>query len=141
MAFHHVALYRFAGDTKKGQAKGQDVGGTWFAVLKSGIPATPSGAAGGADHPDDGAGQLHHPARDADHGAADAGQAQPDHDAAGHHATDVPTYDTAPYDTATDDPPGDAAADHHTDHVERGRLQLLTAAGSVNAVSPRRCRP
>jgi predicted lipoprotein with Yx(FWY)xxD motif len=42
VAFHHVALYRFAGDTKKGQAKGQDVGGTWFAVLKSGIPATPA---------------------------------------------------------------------------------------------------
>ena len=51
VAFHHVALYRFAGDTKKGQAKGQDVGGTWFAVLKSGIPATPSGAAGAPTTP------------------------------------------------------------------------------------------
>jgi predicted lipoprotein with Yx(FWY)xxD motif len=45
VAFHDVALYRFAGDAKKGQAKGQDVDGTWFAVLKSGIPATPSATA------------------------------------------------------------------------------------------------
>ena len=38
VAFHNVALYRFEGDTKKGQAKGQAVGGLWYAVLKSGIP-------------------------------------------------------------------------------------------------------
>ncbi len=43
VAFHDVALYRFEGDTKKGQAHGQGVGHVWFAVLKSGIPA--SGAA------------------------------------------------------------------------------------------------
>jgi predicted lipoprotein with Yx(FWY)xxD motif len=48
VAFHDVALYRFAGDTMKGQAKGQGVGGTWFAVLKGGIPATTSAAAGTA---------------------------------------------------------------------------------------------
>lgn len=46
VAFHKVALYRFEGDKKRGQAKGQDVGGVWFAVLKSGIPA--STAAGSA---------------------------------------------------------------------------------------------
>jgi predicted lipoprotein with Yx(FWY)xxD motif len=40
VAFHKVALYRFEGDTKKGQAKGQAVAGAWFAVLKSGIPAS-----------------------------------------------------------------------------------------------------
>ena len=40
VAFHRAALYRFEGDKKKGQAKGQDVGGVWFAVLKSGIPAS-----------------------------------------------------------------------------------------------------
>ena len=39
MAFHNVALYRFEGDKKKGQDKGQGVGNVWFAVLKSGIPA------------------------------------------------------------------------------------------------------
>jgi predicted lipoprotein with Yx(FWY)xxD motif len=39
VAFHHVALYRFEGDTKKGQAKGQGVASSFFAVLKSGIPA------------------------------------------------------------------------------------------------------
>ena len=46
VAFHKVALYRFGGDKKKGQAKGQNVAGEWFAVLKSGIPAsTAAGAA------------------------------------------------------------------------------------------------
>ena len=40
VAFHKAALYRFGGDKKRGQAKGQDVGGVWFAVLKSGIPAS-----------------------------------------------------------------------------------------------------
>jgi predicted lipoprotein with Yx(FWY)xxD motif len=39
LAFHNVALYRYAGDTKKGQAHGQGVAHTWFAALKSGIPA------------------------------------------------------------------------------------------------------
>lgn len=39
VAFHKLPLYRFAGDTKKGQAHGQNVAGEWFAVLKSGIPA------------------------------------------------------------------------------------------------------
>ena len=46
VAFHKVALYRFAGDKKKGLAHGQAVGGKFFAVLKSGIPAgTATGAA------------------------------------------------------------------------------------------------
>ena len=40
VAFHKLPLYRFEGDKKKGQAHGQNVGGVWFAVLKSGIPAT-----------------------------------------------------------------------------------------------------
>ncbi len=40
LAFHKVALYRFTGDKKKGQAKGQGVANAWFAVLKSGLPAT-----------------------------------------------------------------------------------------------------
>ncbi len=39
VAFHNDALYRFDGDKKKGQAKGQGVAHVWFAVLKSGIPA------------------------------------------------------------------------------------------------------
>jgi len=47
VAFHDVALYRFEGDAKKGQAKGQGIAHEWFAVLKSGIPAgTASGTAG-----------------------------------------------------------------------------------------------
>lgn len=45
LAFHHVALYRFTGDKKKGQAKGQGVANEWFAVLKSGIPASASAPA------------------------------------------------------------------------------------------------
>lgn len=45
VAFHDVALYRYAGDKKKGQAHGQDVGKVWFAVLKSGIPATTAAGA------------------------------------------------------------------------------------------------
>jgi predicted lipoprotein with Yx(FWY)xxD motif len=40
VAFHNVALYRFEGDMKKGQAHGQGVGHVWFAALKSGIPAS-----------------------------------------------------------------------------------------------------
>ncbi len=40
VAFHNVALYRFENDKKKGQALGQGVAGKFFAVLKSGIPAT-----------------------------------------------------------------------------------------------------
>ena len=50
VAFHKVPLYRFAGDKKKGQANGQNVGNVWFAVLKSGIPAT-TAAAGAAAAP------------------------------------------------------------------------------------------
>lgn len=49
VAFHKAALYRFEGDKKRGQAKGQDVGRVWFAVLKSGLPA--STAAGSASTP------------------------------------------------------------------------------------------
>ncbi len=41
VAFHHVALYRFQADKKKGQANGQGVESAWYAVLKSGIPAAP----------------------------------------------------------------------------------------------------
>ncbi len=40
VAFHKLPLYRFEGDKKKGQAHGQNVGKVWFAVLKSGIPAS-----------------------------------------------------------------------------------------------------
>jgi hypothetical protein len=45
VAFHHVALYRFTGDKKKGQAKGQAFENAWFAVLKSGVPAASAPAA------------------------------------------------------------------------------------------------
>jgi predicted lipoprotein with Yx(FWY)xxD motif len=40
VAFHKLPLYTFAADKKKGQAHGQNVGKVWFAVLKSGIPAS-----------------------------------------------------------------------------------------------------
>ena len=40
VAFHKLPLYTFAGDKKKGQAHGQNVGKVWFAVLKSGVPAS-----------------------------------------------------------------------------------------------------
>ena len=42
VAIHREALYEFAGDTKKGQAKGQAVEGAWFAVLKSGAASSAS---------------------------------------------------------------------------------------------------
>jgi predicted lipoprotein with Yx(FWY)xxD motif len=40
VAFDKLPLYTFEGDKKKGQAHGQNVGKVWFAVLKSGIPAS-----------------------------------------------------------------------------------------------------
>src|ERR1700722_8285540 len=40
VALHKLPLYTFEGDKKKGQAHGQNVGKVWFAVLKSGIPAS-----------------------------------------------------------------------------------------------------
>ena len=43
VAFDKLPLYRYAGDKKKGQAHGQNVAGSWFAVLKSGIPASARG--------------------------------------------------------------------------------------------------
>jgi len=46
VTFHKLPLYRFEGDKKKGQAHGQNVGKVWFAVLKSGIPATAAAGAG-----------------------------------------------------------------------------------------------
>jgi predicted lipoprotein with Yx(FWY)xxD motif len=45
VAFHGVALYRFQGDSKKGEAKGQGIEGKWFAVLKDSNPATSAAAA------------------------------------------------------------------------------------------------
>jgi predicted lipoprotein with Yx(FWY)xxD motif len=39
VAFHKAVLYRFEGDTRKGQAKGQGVLGKWYAALKSGLAA------------------------------------------------------------------------------------------------------
>ena len=47
VAFHELPLYRFEGDKKKGQAHGQNVGGVWFAVLKSGLPASATGGTAG----------------------------------------------------------------------------------------------
>ncbi len=45
VAFDHVALYRFGGDKKKGQAKGQGFAGMWLVALKSGIPVEHAPAA------------------------------------------------------------------------------------------------
>jgi predicted lipoprotein with Yx(FWY)xxD motif len=39
VAFHNAALYRFAADSKKGDAKGQGLLGKWFAASKSWAPA------------------------------------------------------------------------------------------------------
>jgi predicted lipoprotein with Yx(FWY)xxD motif len=44
VTFHKIPLYRFEGDKQKGQANGQNVAKVWFAVLKSGIPATTAAA-------------------------------------------------------------------------------------------------
>jgi len=54
VTFHGEPLYRFAGDTAAGQAKGQNVGGTWFVVKATAVAgatsakkaATPSGGYG-----------------------------------------------------------------------------------------------
>jgi predicted lipoprotein with Yx(FWY)xxD motif len=48
VAFHKLPLYTFEGDKKKGQANGQNVGKVWFAVLRSGIPASATAGAAGA---------------------------------------------------------------------------------------------
>ena len=45
VTFHKLPLYTFEGDKKKGQAHGQNVGKVWFAVLKSGIPASATAGA------------------------------------------------------------------------------------------------
>jgi predicted lipoprotein with Yx(FWY)xxD motif len=45
VALDKLPLYRYQGDKKKGQAHGQNVAGEWFAVLKSGIPASALAAA------------------------------------------------------------------------------------------------
>ena len=42
--FHREALYAFASDTKKGQATGQGVEGTWFAVLSDDKSSAPTSA-------------------------------------------------------------------------------------------------
>jgi predicted lipoprotein with Yx(FWY)xxD motif len=42
--FHHEALYGFVQDTKKGEATGQGVEGTWFAVLADGKSSAPHAA-------------------------------------------------------------------------------------------------
>ncbi len=132
VAFHKVALYRFEGDKKKGQAHGQNVGHVWFAVLKSGIPASTAVRAPAAivDHgtrrsndaagdPDDaGAAQGDPGARsgtDPDAGKPDAGNP-----GAGAGADDGTPSTT---DHHADD--GTTATDHHADHVGRRRVWLL----------------
>jgi len=45
VAFDKAVLYRFEGDSKKGQAKGQGVLGKWYAAMKSGLAEPAAGAA------------------------------------------------------------------------------------------------
>jgi predicted lipoprotein with Yx(FWY)xxD motif len=45
VAFHQAVLYRFEGDSKKGQAKGQGVLGKWYAAMKSGLATPAAGSA------------------------------------------------------------------------------------------------
>ncbi|MFD9905920.1 SCO0930 family lipoprotein [Streptomyces sp. NPDC059063] len=42
-------MYRYAKDARPGDAKGQGVGGTWYAAAPDGKKATPGGAGAGAD--------------------------------------------------------------------------------------------
>jgi predicted lipoprotein with Yx(FWY)xxD motif len=42
VAFHGRPLYRFSGDAKKGQAKGQGIESTWYAVLENGKSSAPA---------------------------------------------------------------------------------------------------
>lgn len=44
VSFRHEALFRFAGDTKKGQAKGQGIENLWYAVLSDGRSSAPKAA-------------------------------------------------------------------------------------------------
>jgi hypothetical protein len=45
VSFHHEALFRFAGDTKKREAKGQGIENLWYAVLSNGKSSAPKAAA------------------------------------------------------------------------------------------------
>ncbi|GGO47750.1 MULTISPECIES: SCO0930 family lipoprotein [Streptomyces] len=51
-------MYRFAKDAKPGDAKGQGVGGTWYAAAPDGKKAAPGAAGGGADSGSDGYGDA-----------------------------------------------------------------------------------
>jgi predicted lipoprotein with Yx(FWY)xxD motif len=50
VTYNGMTLYRYAGDTKAGQAKGEAVGNTWYAVSSAGTivkpSATPSASGG-----------------------------------------------------------------------------------------------
>ncbi|MFE3826899.1 SCO0930 family lipoprotein [Streptomyces sp. NPDC059092] len=51
-------MYRFAKDTSPGDAKGQAVGGTWFASAPDGKKASPTAAGGGSGAADESSGDL-----------------------------------------------------------------------------------
>lgn len=49
LTLHGWPVYRFAGDTKPGQWKGQGVGGTWFAIKRTGARNTVLPGAAGSE--------------------------------------------------------------------------------------------
>ena len=127
VAFHERPLYRFEGDKKKGQAHGQNEGEVWFAVLKSGIPAT-SGRRPGRDV-DHCAGRVDDAADDVDdarfalgHGIelrwvrVERPRTRPAAGHAGDDAADFTADDTG-------DVAADFAADDPTPPQRRGRVQ------------------
>jgi predicted lipoprotein with Yx(FWY)xxD motif len=94
VAFHKVALYRYAGDTKKGQAHGQNVAHEWFAALKSGVPASGAAAATTTTAPTStSTSQTSSGATPAPSGSTSSGQTAP--------ATTPPTPAPAPAPTST----------------------------------------
>jgi predicted lipoprotein with Yx(FWY)xxD motif len=50
LTLHGWPLYRFANDAAPGDAKGQGVGGTWFAATPQGAKATTHASTGGNDY-------------------------------------------------------------------------------------------
>ena len=145
VAFHKLPLYRFEGDKKKGQAHGQNVGGVWFAVLKSGIPAAATAGAPAAtlDHDAPGASttqpvtsttQAAH--SNASTGATPTTRRRPADIDAGDAATDTGYLGAGADDTDHDPADHDAADvpaahDHSDDQRRWRRVWLLGARGSA----------
>ena len=127
VAFHNVALYRFAGDKKKGQAHGQGVANVWFAALKSGIPAGDAAPATSTPQPSSAStpAPAVTPPTPAPTSVDDTGDLTASD--SGHDACDLAPGDAAP---------GDDNDDLTTDE-RRGRLLTMRAADERVQATPK----